>query len=310
MTCHDAPHGSTAIIPVSPGPVKVHKKHNRLGYLPQEKCKKCHKPSDLIQCSDCHGNHTEQITTETPCIECHESLPTPFGHSIQREQFKAGNHSWMLDCSACHTGRNLKFEDIMVVPINNSLPLCSVCHSQQYKEMKSDDHGKSSDTCIYCHNPHDTEMQGGSNFSIETPRINASGILIEIRETPIIGNPLFLIIFFVIVFSIVYEYKFATPEKGKVLMADNIRLNAIKEYSKALEIFLAGPETEAVKVILREIENKNVQLIGMTMKAEPSMVVMFLDFSNTDATSEDLLDSLTELKENVVSAEYSEKYEI
>lgn len=307
MVCHNSHNNE--IMPVSPGPVKVHRKHNAMGYLPREECKQCHKPPAMIQCSDCHTNHTEELTNRS-CTDCHGGLPTPFGHSLERSQLPAGNHSWMQSCKVCHVGSNLKFGDVMVVEISDSLPLCSICHSQQYKEMDLSKHGKSSDICVDCHNPHTTKPPAGKEVSINATKLNSTAVVSFWKKLPLIGNPVFLVVLFFIVVSIVYEQIFATSEKGKILMSDNIRMNADKVHSKALEIWLSVNDIETVEKIIQEIKNRDVAILGMTLKTDPAKVVVFLDFSGTEITPEQLLNSVSEVSEHVESANYSEKYEV
>lgn len=308
MVCHNSHNNE--FMPVSPGSVKVHRKHNAMGYLPREECKQCHKPPNMIQCSDCHTNHTEELIINKSCTECHGGLPTPLGHSVERSQLPVGNHSWMQSCRVCHKGQNLKFGDVMVVEISDSLPLCSICHSQQYKEMDSGRHGKSSETCVDCHNPHTTKPPAGVNISITGPKLNTSAVISIWKKLPLIGNPVFLMVLFFIVISVVYEQIFASSEKGKILMSDNIRMNADKVHSKALEIWLSGNDIETLDKLILEIKNQGVFILGMTMKTDPAKVVLFLDFSGTGITPEELLNSVSGVSEYVESANYSDKYEV
>lgn len=308
MVCHDA--HNARIEPISSGPINMHKKHNRLGYLPRKECQQCHKPSDVIQCSDCHTPHQEQIINNISCIECHGGLPAPFGHTSQRSQLISGNHSWMQDCRVCHEGGYLKFGEVLLVPLNDSLLLCSICHSQQSKEMNSGIHGRPPDTCVDCHDPHDTRKPLGVDRSVGSPELNVSNIVNAVKKLPVLGNPIFVIVLLIIALSFVYEFMFASPEKGKILMADNIRLNTYKDHSRAMELLLKGREVETLDRVLREIDRKNVRILGMTMRTDPSRLVMFLDFSETDTTPEALLTAVNNLDEQIQSAVYSEKYEV
>lgn len=312
MNCHigHVTKVTPDIIPSSPGPAKVHKIHNRLGYEPRKNCVGCHKPYDVIMCSDCHSTYTEAITINMTCTDCHNGLPVPFGHSTEREQLDSGNHSWMRECDVCHEGRNLHFSDFMCLQINDSLPLCSVCHSEEYQLMSSGEHGKSSDTCVDCHNPHDTKPPHGKDVSFKNQKTNISGIISAVGKMPVIGNPVLMLVILMVFISIIYEYKFATPESGKVLMANNIRLNADKDNSRALEFKLEEDGPGVLNRITKDFENKGVRIMGMTMSADPPKIVMFIDFSGTQTTPDELLESVYEPDGKIISADYSEKYEI
>lgn len=155
--------------PRIPSPDSAHRTHsNRItslvsGSSADGDCFDCHQRGG-VDCQRCHKLHPElepggELDNESCTENCHGNLPEPLGHNSKRGRFDSSKHSWMSDCSTCHSDGSVhrfEFKDISQYSRAEVSDFCKICHS---KDAEKHDQGQlEAFTCPDCHNPHRTNI--------------------------------------------------------------------------------------------------------------------------------------------------------
>ncbi len=337
MVCHSN-HGDP---PPEKIPEKAHAIHAESRIISSKKeCQQCHTPSSA-RCETCHNSHenigsiklqTTAINTSI-CTDCHGNLPQPGGHSVFRIALSNSKHQWM-NCRTCHlnvyNGNNgvgnknynttyelkLHFKDLFVTPIEDSINLCKICHSSQYKGLKEGTHGSSDKKCVDCHNPHTTKLSG-PNVQItpqETLNISASmesaGDWIT-TKVPILKNTTTVFIIFIIMMAMVAEHVLSKEEEGKKTAYHTVKIHGNEDGLKTLEIKLKNQDINTVNEIL---ERNDVNILGMTMTKEKDKgmniykYIIFMDMKKP-INEVELINEITTAND-IKSAIFTDKYEL
>lgn len=325
--------------PIIREPTEVHSRHTIAGkYVSQSSCQICHQSP--INCTKCHNSHdlesikravlpktvnnTQNISVKLPlCTDCHGNLPQPKGHENFRKALASSKHQWMK-CDTCHLNPSmgtryefrLHFKDLFIVPIDNSINLCKICHSSQYEIMNENIHGTVNNTCIDCHNPHTTQLSGPK--FVATPKATPVNVSVRVEESkkwlfekvPILNNPTLMIIILILIFVFTAEYLLSRHEEGKKVAYNMVKFQASEETLKTLEVKLNSQDITVVNDILQKYGN----ILGMTMTREDDNIYKYVIFVNTsqpidDDGEKDLIDKIS-LLDTIKSAQFTDKYEL
>lgn len=160
--------------------------------------------------------------------------------------------------------------------------------------------------CVECHEPHLTNMPAikvsSSNQSI------FDNFQKYLEGSVITKSPWVPAAVIIIAVAAVSEHILTRHERDKIVMSNLLKITA-DQGSKALEIELTNEIY--VNSLLEVLREKNALILGMTMHKTPEIkMVLFLDLSKASISENDLLNLIKSLKEAVVTAEYTEKYEL
>lgn len=350
LSCHNT-HGKPlgCCEPTNRDPSAVHSIHGLTGAKlgagilegggGQPRCRICHLSSP-VSCTRCHNLHTEG-QKEDSCKSCHGKLPTPKGHESFRDALKKSKHAWM-NCETCHknyninrtlTKFNLKFKDQLNVSIQDNIKLCKVCHSYQYDQYigtKEGIHPKSNKTCADCHNPHTTSFSGPivekennkTSVAASVPEVSLSSIKTElITKFPILGNPLVIIIFLIVIIAAISEHFLSIHEKGKKVASNLVRVEVDEENLLTLEIKLSDRNTLDIYDMIEKFDveiagttlSKKTDVVGPNIvsgrEEETYMYVMFIDTQGLDIDQQNIIEKIKEMN-NVIGIRITDKYEL
>lgn len=327
MTCHGQ---HTIGGPSSRVPDEVHDIHGNNRKISDKKvCQGCHRNSP-IECENCHNSHENissiKITSNMDkpinvsiCTDCHGKPTQPKGHGNFRDALSNSKHTWM-NCRTCHLNKadsfELNFKNLLVMSINDSINLCKICHSIQYKGLKENIHGDSNKTCIECHNPHTTKLSGPKiQITPKEEPINMS-TRVEFAENwittkvPILKNTTALLIIIIIIVSTVAEHYLSKDEKGKKTAYHTIKVRDNEDDLKTLEIKLNDQNINPIREIL---ERNGANILGMTMSKEEDKglnTYKYVIFINTKLTDEIALIDIISAGHGVMSAVFTDRYEL
>lgn len=300
--CHASDHGSLHTID---GREDYHRIHNGIDRR-DEKCAPCHHTPD---CLDCHITHMPG--TEF-CSSCHGSLSPTNSHVDVRTDLSSGNHSWMGHCNTCHSGDKLNISGSYIADLSESNDLCNTCHSPQMNNMSQGEHGEDGNKCVGCHNPHTTYSRGSTILASESVdfdwnNLNGTSIIGGIKKILFSKNGLIIVIFCALGITLASKNLMVRYEKDIVILADDSSTVHDKEHSEVLNIKIFG--LSVVDQIFDSIERTDVKVLSAKIKKSKHILVLFLDFSTSTTSKEELLENVNEFK-NVISAEYSDYYKI
>lgn len=276
-----------------------------------------------------NSNTYTSITNYSYCQGCHGDLPTPYGHAENRDALKDSKHKWM-NCQTCHNppfqnpGQvSLHFKDLMTTPIVESVNLCKVCHSPEYKELIQGTHGTANSTCVNCHNPHSTTTSvGGALLLKPTPSapVNVSETVSNsfnwiTEKVPILNNPLILAIIFILIAATVSEYLLSIHEKGTKVAYKMVRIKADENTFKTLEVKL---ESQSINLVNDILANNGVNVLGMTMTKEANLYeyVIFIDIGKQITEESDIINIVEKVSNEISSlhevnsVEITDRYEL
>jgi len=180
-------------------------------------------------------------------------------------------------------------------------------------KMSLGEHGEDGNKCVACHNPHTTYSVGVAMFASETVgfdwnRLNGTSIINGTKSIFSSKNGLIIAIICVLGIVSVSEYLMTRHEKDQIILTDNLRIVHDKEHSEVLQIEVLT--LSAVDQIFDSIERMDIKVLGATIKqSRHNILVLFLDFSISTTSKEELLENVNEFR-NVISVEYSDNYEI
>lgn len=326
----------------------VHWRHSQYVYLTQERCTICHQKKP--DCTKCHNSHeivkrdgtqnaklnvartnatqttfnATNISNIADCTNCHGALPTPLGHADFRGALSTSKHQWM-NCRTCHinsyiTGKGnnfeLHFKDLLTVPIDDSIDLCKICHSKQYKELKYGTHGTVDKKCVDCHNPHTTKFGATAKITPKETPVNISSRVESATDwittkVPILKNTVALIIIFLVIAMTIAEHILTKDEEGKRTAYNTVKIRGNEDKLKTLEIKLKNQNIGLINEIL---EISDIGVLGMTMTQEEDKdinIYKYVIFVNMDKPIDEkiLIDKIVTM-DNVKSAIFTEKYEL
>ena len=335
MACHGR-HGTDK--PDISTPENVHGQHVNNGKKSDKKeCTICHPDRSAIGCVRCHSPHENtglikiqasviDMSNVSACVNCHGQLPQPGGHKDFRGAISKSKHAWM-NCRTCHINiynaknySNYKFElhfgDLSIIPIDDSIDLCKICHSPQYKGLKESTHGEVGKACIDCHNPHTTKL--GPMVKVtpkETPvntsaRIESAGNWIT-EKVPILKNTTVVIIILLIIILTIAEYILSKDEEGRKTTYNTIKIHGGEDKLKTLEVKLKNQNIDIINDIL--VRN-DMDILGMTMLKEDDKdinIYRYIIFVNIEKLIDEksLIDQII-VTDNVKSAIFTDKYEL
>lgn len=334
--CHITHGCDQNCLPVPlPAPEKIHQIHTDAGRRQPPVyggCSECHQSP--VVCTNCHNSHKNvnisvNDTNASTCTNCHGNLPQPMGHEDFRKSLSENKHQWMT-CYTCHVspykiGKDYKFElgfkNLFVTPIDNSIGLCKICHSSQYEMLQINEHGKSGDKCIDCHNPHTTQL-GGLKFQT-TPKETPTNVSTKVESTskwittkiPLLNNIFAVYIIIILIIVTIAEYILSRKEEGTKIAYNLIKIKEKEDILKTLEIELENQNIESLNSVLEE---RGIHILGMTMvkyKDKEEYIYKYVLFVGTDDSiiseddEKDIIGTLSSM-DNVKSAIFTDKYEL
>jgi len=334
LICHDT-HGGV-IEPGTRDPERVHDIHEDAGRITRQKsCQKCHQSP--VECTKCHNSHENLESIIMPgyidnrsqniqnisCTDCHGQLPQPKGHEDFRDALSKSKHRWM-NCRTCHINSDYKmelgFKNIITVQMNDSIRICKICHFSQYEGLKEGNHGTPDQKCIYCHNPHTTQLSGpsGPKFNV-TPKEAPTNISTKFRsltnKIPLLRSTTAMLIISIVMLVIISEHILSKEEEGKKTAYNMVKVNANENTLKTLEIRL---ESRNIDIINELLERYGINILGMTMQKENRLYkyVIFIDVGKLidekdkkDLDEKDLVDKILSIG-GVKRVEFTDKYEL
>ena len=148
-------------------------------------------PIGLLATAVAQASAPRQEVKPQECLECHESIQTPWASSPHGQAFAdpVFQEAWQeqgkpqaclpchttgfdeatgmyesegVTCTTCHYPVSANHPDMVIMPTDISSRRCGECHIDTYADWQNSTHSQENLACIRCHNPHTSEIKKSS----------------------------------------------------------------------------------------------------------------------------------------------------